>query len=189
MQSKSDYLCNFSQEIAFHTKDYLDGKSSYTYDLKSITASFEIVDFEVRSNEYDNFKLRELVFGSALSKKVLIYTPFMVVNKTGLNLIIGNGKKRNDLEVNEYTSEYFNPKEVKKILIKTESYSWTKEFDITTVGVSGLLSLQKTKGEKLLKSHLKQYNSDELDIGVNISQLSSTFYKTIAVTFSPRYVI
>jgi hypothetical protein len=189
LETKNTFLYNFTHNLRFHSKEFLEGKTSFTYDLNSVNVAFEVNDFDVRSNEYDNFKLRDMVFNSSLSKKVIIYSPYMVINKTGLSLIVGNGKKRNDLEVKEYNSEYFNPEGCKKILIKTDNYAWSKEFDITTLGVSGMLSLQNTKGSSISSSYLKEFNSGELDLGVRISQLSRTFYKTVAITFTPRYII
>ena len=176
-------------DVIFNSFDFLEGKTSTTYDLNAITTCFEANEFEVRNNQYDNFKLRDLVFSSALSKKTVIYSPYMVVNKTNLSLIIGSGKKRNDLEVIGNSTEYFHPRQETKLYIKAEEYAWSKEFSFSTVGVSGELSLQKSKAGQSYRAVIKDYNSNEIDIGASISQLSTTFYKTTAITFTPRYVL
>jgi hypothetical protein len=55
--------------------------------------------------------------------------------------------------------------------------------------VTGLVSLKREKKKKSFKKLIQKYNSNELDIGIRVSQLSTQFYKTKAITLSPRYII
>lgn len=102
---------------------------------------------------------------------------------------LGYGKKKNDLEVYQQTSEYFNPKKETKLYITTDEYDWSNAFDFTTIGVSGELSLTRKSDKPSYRRLIKEYNAKTFDIGVAISALDSNFYKTVAITFVPRYVI
>ena len=145
VMTEYDYISNTSFDAVFHTKSHLSRETCTTFDLEAVSVKFESNKFEVRNNEYDNFKLREAAFSKTSSLNIVLYTPYMIINKTGLNLILGNGKKRNDIEIRGKSVQYFNPKGTKKLFIKAEDYSWSKEFDFTTVGISGQLSLQASK--------------------------------------------
>ena len=102
--SDKRHLHNYSEDIAFGLPDY---DQTLGVDHDSCIIRFECNDFDVRNNEYGKFKLRKLKFSSTLSKLMLIYSPYMVINKTNIPLMIGNGSKKNDLEVYPQTSSYF----------------------------------------------------------------------------------
>ena len=183
---KEKYLYNFSENIDFYSPDY---DQSSGKDPDACTIRFESNDFNVRNNEYAKFKLRRLNFKSALSKFVLIYSPYMIVNRTNIPLVIGNGSKKNDLDVYPQTSCYFCSDKDKKLYVSTDEYGWSEAFSNDTIGITGRLSLKKTNNSKSFRPTLKEYNSEEIDIGVSIHPLNDQYYKTIAIIFTPRYVI
>jgi len=187
--TKYDYLYNKSYNMSFNTLEFLQRKTGTTFDTEAVEICFEADDFGVRQNEYDNFKLREMAFTEAASINMLIYTPYMVINKTAMNFIIGSGGKRNDLQIRGNSSQYFNPRKEKKLFIKSDDYSWSREFSFKTIGVSGELSLKAAKPIQSIHPSMREYNSSEIDIGVEIATLSTSFYKTAAITIVPRYII
>ena len=189
LKSKPDYLYNLTQWVMLYSESALESKSKTIIDPNAIWATFEAKDFEVRNNEYDNFKLREKVFSSTLSKKVVIYSPYVIINKTNIPLMIGWGKKKNDVHLYPQSTEYFSPGEETTLFVTSDEFSWSDKFDFTTIGISGWLSIKNHLTTQSYLPVIKEYNPNEVDIGVNISILSNEFPKTKAITFSPRYVI
>ena len=189
LQTRPDFLYNLTQEVIFYSKEAVESKLKAKIDPNFVFVKFEANDFEVRNNEYDNFKLRELVFSSSLSKKVVIYTPYVIINKTNIPLTIGWGKKKNDLQVYKQSTEYFDPGIETTLFVSSDEFSWSEKLDFTTIGVSGLLTIKRQLTTQSYLPVIKEYNWKEIDIGVNISMLSKEFFKTKAITFTPRYVV
>jgi len=71
----------------------------------------------------------------------------MVINQTNIPLLLGNAKKNSTyLRVNHQSSEYFWLNELeKKLSVMTDGYLWSKPFDITTVGLSGIIQMPVAK--------------------------------------------
>lgn len=90
-----------------------------------------------------------------------------------------------------HQSQYFHPQsdKKKKFSVKAEGYEWSKQFDITTFGLSGLASLKRSGRYKPEDPLITKYDSNNIDFGVLISTLSAPYSKTKAITFVPRYVI
>ena len=90
-----------------------------------------------------------------------------------------------------HQNEYFHPQsdKKKKFSVKAEGYEWSKQFDITTFGLSGLASLKRSGRYKPDDPLITKYDSNNIDVGVLISTLSAPYSKTKAITFVPRYVI
>lgn len=72
--------------------------------------------------------------------------------------------------------EFFNPlsREKQKFSIKIDNYEWSEPFNITTVGITGQVSLKRSTNQTASKNieeeqQLKQYNSNNLNFGVVIS--------------------
>ena len=76
--------------------------------------------------------------------------------------------------------------------ICTDTYGWSKEFDITTVGIAGSIQLHKAKivyDHEILDESLIEFESEKIDLGVLISSLDFPYYETKVITIIPRYVI
>ncbi len=82
-----------------------------------------------------------------------------------------------------------------KIAVKTKGYQWSEKFSITTIGVSGALTLQK-KTNSHKEGHPPADKADyiksiykTLDFGIKIQMGSAPFSRTKIVTIVPRFVI
>jgi hypothetical protein len=67
---------------------------SETVGPKSVKIEFTSNNQVSLDNEYENFELRDKVTDKINSKTIMIYTPYMIMNKTNIPLIIGTEKKR-----------------------------------------------------------------------------------------------
>lgn len=70
-----------------------------------------------------------------------------------------------------------------------EYYDWSKKFDISTFGVSGVLSMKKSKRCVLEDGTVPKNWPNKIELGVVISTLSSPYNRTKSVTIVPRYII
>jgi hypothetical protein len=73
------------------------------------------------------------------------YTPIVILNKTNVPLTIGAEMGRGlkpVLKVLPNSSEFLQVEEkVTKLQVKSDTYSWSKPFDITTIGLEGNLQI------------------------------------------------
>ena len=82
-----------------------------------------------------------------------------------------------------------------KIALKTQGYQWSQKFSISTIGISGALTLTKKeqkKKQKRAESKKVDYIKSiykMLDIGIKISTGSAPFSRTKIVTIVPRFII
>ena len=120
----------------------------------------------------------------------------MIINKTNIPLIICQNKKSEDdaIRIQPNTSEFYKlEKDVTKLKVKTDTYKWSAPFDITTIGISGNAKLpreKKRKAETEVPEELREYMSDELDLGVTISAISQyPWNETKVITFLPRFIL
>lgn len=184
--SRKQLLTNESSTLDFYMNEDIENTKAGP----ACTITFEANDFKSKYLAYyDKFQQRHLKFSSSLSKYMLVYSPYMVINRTGIQLTVGCGKKRKDLEIGQHSSEYFAPKEKGKLYCKTDDYDWSCGFDMNTVGVQGSLALKCLNRKQTYKPLIRDYNSEEIEVGVTVSYLDNVFFKTIAITFVPRYVI
>jgi hypothetical protein len=67
------------------------------------------VPFNILSNEYDNFDLRDKVFEKTASVQLYIYPQYMIVNQTNSDIIIKTNtaaKKAKIIKVNALSNEF-----------------------------------------------------------------------------------
>ncbi|CAI2359786.1 unnamed protein product [Moneuplotes crassus] len=165
--STPDYFYSNKKDYKFYPED-LDGNESQKEEEEPVTLTFEIIKFNT-----------------------FIYTPYVIINKTDIPMKFGEkGGKKKCKMIAPHSNEFFNPlsSKKKKFSVCVENYEWAKEFDITTMGMSGEVSLKRQKEFDLDNNIVQKYNSNNLSFGVLISSLSSPYGKTTAVKFVPRYI-
>lgn len=82
-------------------------------DIDSIQGNQDSYKIEFKStqqvsldNEYENFELRDKIVDYVHSKTLLVYTPYVIINKTNIPLLIGQEKDIEPLVVLPNSSEY-----------------------------------------------------------------------------------
>lgn len=76
--------------------------------------------------------------------------------------------------------------------MKTDGYKWSKPFNCSTFGISGLASMKRLKDDEGGHDNdelVEKYNTDNIDIGVIIATMDPPFGKTKTISFLPRYII
>lgn len=134
--------------------------------------------------------------------KAVFYTDFLIVNRLPYNIYMKPNKckiKDEEITINK-AGLCFNSKEIsiysmfseeeKKALIKNNDSNWSKPFDITTHGVTGVVTLNcvdKSNIEDKTKKNIKEkiYNQE---ISTVITS-SSYFANSTIIVFEPRFVI
>lgn len=175
-QTKPIYIISENKKVDFLCKYRKDSKSEEV-ELK-ITLNYDAINFDV-----------------------FLYSPYTIVNKTGHIIYFGEkANKKVDLEcLYPHRNILFNPtsSKKKKFSLKVKNYEWSKPFDITTFGITGEVSLKRSKNKPRSNYNgddadeediICKYNANVLNLGVIISTLSHPYGKTTSVTLVPRYV-
>lgn len=142
--SQFDYIYWNSQSVKFQVVDQaleFWEEDSDDEELSTILIEFKSTPLISLDNQYENFNLWSKIQDYVHSRTLSVYSPFMVINKTNIPLIIGNKTKNQQLlRINHQESQYFriNEKE-NKLSVMTDGYDWSKPFDVTTVGLSGIV--------------------------------------------------
>jgi hypothetical protein len=123
--SDADYFFSFNRDYAFYPETPEENEEDEDRE-EPVVLKFEITNFNY-----------------------FIYTPYMLINKTDMPIYFGEkGTKYEKARmIAPHTNEFFNPKssKKKKFSVSVEGYEWAKPFDISTLGMSGEVSLKKGK--------------------------------------------
>jgi len=189
--------------------EFYDGKSWYKTEPQYFLTKTQELDFECQDGiseikmilteeQMEMYENKITITFEAYNFNILVYTPYMLINKTKLNLVFGQkGKNKNKddlIWIKKFTSEYFHPKkrEGQKFSLKTDGYKWSKPFNCSTFGISGLASMKRLKDDEGGHDNdelVEKYNTDNIDIGVIIATMDPPFGKTKTISFLPRYII
>jgi hypothetical protein len=166
--SEADYFYSYKHDYKFYPED-IDDNQSQKDDTVPVTLSLDVT-------KYNTF----------------IYAPYVLINKTNIPIYFGEkGKKPSECKlIHPHSNEFFNPtsKKNKKYSICVDNYGWAQPFDITTMGMSGEATMKRNKEFDNESDIVQRFNSNNLNMGVLISQLSSPYGKTTSIKFVPRYV-
>lgn len=187
-------------QFEFEFRD--DGKHLYrtgpeylytvTHDYKFIFRPEEEI---VMEEEDDDEKVENYAMITFENVKfdALVYSPYLIINKTEQTLYFGekDSKEDNLLCIHPHKIEYFNPAKAKKksFAIKLDGFDWSQKFDISTVGIAGVCSLERNKNEEIKDEFIKNYDSKLIDFGVVIESLSDPYNMSKTVKFVPRYIL
>lgn len=139
------------------------------------------------------------------TKKLVLYSEFLVINRTMLNYHLKLETEKIDLNSKDYSNKLksintimnkrislYSPYNHEfKANIRSFNSDWSKDFDITSLGVSGVLSLNTKPDDsnQILKenknSNINNYNIT--DIAVSITS-SNYFTNSTLILIEPRYV-
>jgi hypothetical protein len=180
-KSQPDFLYSFTTKTKFICQSKLQGNYELTKNIEepiehSIYLTFEVEKFNV-----------------------FIYTPFMLINQSNADIFFGEKaiKDQDLLLICNHKSEYFNPltTDKKAYKFKVEKYEWSKTFDISVVGITSVLNLQRSKAlledeekQPINQPYIAKHNASCLTFGVRTYRLEYPFSKTIAVNLKPRYI-
>lgn len=117
-------------------------------------------------NEYENFELREKVFEKSHCYNLLVFTPFMLINKTRVDLELWQGDKAPIKHVKSKTAEIFSLNS-RKSKLRVKNYEWSKQYDFSTVGIGGALELTRKKVQDEGEFQLSTSHAS-LDFGILI---------------------
>ena len=97
LTSGFDYLYTESTRKEFYVTD-ANLVQRYADD-DDIVKSVKVLEFEAApqrsiDNQYENFELRDKIVDQVHSVNIKIYTPFTVINKTNIPLILGKKHKK-----------------------------------------------------------------------------------------------
>ena len=102
--------------------------------------------FNLLDNDYDNFELRDKIFERTSAWALSLYPQTMIVNKTNTNIQvktqIEKGGKVGTIEVGGGANEFFFSY-VNKAQLKIQGFNWSKQFDTSTVGLTGSIEIKK----------------------------------------------
>jgi hypothetical protein len=131
----------------------------------------------------ENFAFRERHFDRSNAVKIMLYTNFMFVNKTGTDLIVSEqviGKCSNDylMAIIPYIDEQTKKKSW-SIYLEVEGFQKSEAIDLKNVGTSGAITL-----DSIGESDFRQ-----LQFGVSIALGPIPFNKTTIITVTPRYIV
>lgn len=133
----------------------------------------------------ENFELRDRLMDATSSCQVMIYPRYMFVNKTSMRVI----SERQQFQ--PYQNDYLNTDIEKEVIsIKIPGYS-SQDIDVTTIGLSGVLTFDVDSKSEVLVECLPQrdYIPSKLEFGLIISQAPTPFNKTTLLTLVPRYIV
>ncbi|KAJ3408710.1 hypothetical protein HDV05_004781 [Chytridiales sp. JEL 0842] len=131
----------------------------------------------------------KLEFGG---RKVAIYAPYVLLNKTGLKMVysarsliatarLAAGQamqKFNSEKVTPFLFSYTNFEPVRnRALVKVDDSDWSKPISFEAVGSSFDVTVPSSMGGK------------DAHIGVTITEGGGKYYLTKVVTFSPRFIV
>ena len=175
-----------------------DLKCDHVYDANMKT--LEYWRFDSATPERSNLRIDLGVMKDESKGTIVlsIFAPFWFVNKTRKTLHFkghdGNSELVHYLEEEEipmmfsYISKPLLGK--KKINLKVESSLWSDAFTIDTIGDTGKISCKLDSRRGSLKRNFQKSDKkadDAYQVGIQISQSSSSFTKI--VTFTPYYMI
>ena len=169
---------------------------------------YEEINGQINPNEYleSNIKIEEDFendkFTEAYEKefehnvisfpkkiKVIIYSKFLVINKTDFFFLISSQEdvKKQNFNPKNFNGRIFqnsinllNTNDIRNsFLLKSENSNWSEKFNINTIGQIGVISLEE-KGE----------NNRITNIEISVSIASSTkFQNSLFVTIEPRFLL
>ena len=158
----------------------------------------EFVAYNPLDTAAENFGLAEKVFERVSAQKLVVFPDCEIVNQTDFMLHCGLSKKEHHVKnsvVRPFGRTLYETSLNSKIAIKTPGYHWSSRFSVTTLGLTGALTLKK-KPEKARKKEKETQHIDyiksiykTLDLGIKLSSGTAPFSRTKVVTIVPRYVI
>lgn len=167
-ESEPDYFYSMKTEYKFYSERSDDNLAEEDQE-EPILLTFDVIKFNT-----------------------FIYTPYILVNQTDIPIYFGEKGSKYDKArlIGPHMNEFFHPQssKKKKFSVTVENYEWADPFDITTLGMSGEVSMKRSKDYDHENKIIQKYNSSNLNMGVIISTLSAPFGKTTAIKLVPRYV-
>eukprot|EP01114_Cavostelium_apophysatum_P004048 TRINITY_DN1418_c0_g1_i1.p1 TRINITY_DN1418_c0_g1~~TRINITY_DN1418_c0_g1_i1.p1 ORF type:complete len:3212 (-),score=1062.70 TRINITY_DN1418_c0_g1_i1:26-9661(-) len=121
------------------------------------------------------------------SRRVSIYAPFWIINKTDLKMLYRQSVMNNSSDEPVFGEDVNNEKPVMfsysgtdafnggKLVVKTSDSKWSKPFSIDNAGTNGVVNMSDDK-------------NSEYQIGVNLYLGEGNFNRTKIVEFSPSHV-
>jgi len=156
---------------------------------------FESTDPTVSSLRVDLGVIKDVSKGTVV---LSIFAPFWFVNKTqkrlyfkghdGINEIVHYPEEEKVPMMFSYISKSWLGK--KKISMKVDNSLWSDPFTVDTIGDTGKITCKLDARRGSLKRNFKnseKRSDDAFNVGIQISQSSSSFTKI--VTFTPYYMI
>eukprot|EP00347_Sterkiella_histriomuscorum_P017164 403350423 len=148
--------------------------------------------FEMRKNHFldiqaynENFELRQKSLHNFTSSvQLMIYSKYMMINKNSMLV------KSERQYIEPFTNEYFNHSK-NKVQFQVPGFKSSQSVDITTVGLSGAISLDFDNRDDVKRDQLPQENyiPQKLELGVVIQTAPSPFNKTTLISVVPRFLI
>ncbi|RKP11114.1 hypothetical protein THASP1DRAFT_27093 [Thamnocephalis sphaerospora] len=134
---------------------------------------------------------RVVVPNSGGALRVSIYSPYLLVNKTGVDVVyaaksnaktampatIGDASEFADGQSKQSMFSYKNSNTSDRLLVKLQGTSWSPPVSLEAVGSHSELLLDSPNGENMAY------------MGVSISKGGGQYHKTKIITFTPRFII